>query len=104
MKFVWLLALYMISVFTAQAQGDPVRRGRDLVRQLCSGCHSIGNSGKSPHKAAPPFRILGRSFDLDQFPRQLERGISAGHPDMPEFKFSSDEANAVRDYLRTIQE
>jgi cytochrome c len=104
MKFVWFLALYLVSVFMAQAQSDPVRRGRDLVRQLCSGCHAIGKFGKSPHKAAPPFRILGRSFDLDQLPQRLERGISAGHPDMPEFKFSSDDANAVRDYLRTVRE
>jgi mono/diheme cytochrome c family protein len=104
MNLLWFLALYSVSVFTAQAQSDPVRRGRDLVRELCSGCHSIGRSGKSPHKSAPPFRTLGRSFDLDQFPRQLERGILAGHPDMPEFKFNSDDANAVRNYLRTIQQ
>ena len=103
MKFLWVLAIYVVSVLTAQAQSD-ARRGRDLVRQLCSGCHATGRSGNSPHKAAPPFRILGRSFNLDEFPRRLERGISAGHPDMPEFKFSSDDANAVRDYLRTIRE
>jgi len=104
MKFVWFLAFYVINVFPAQTQSDPVTHGRDLVRRLCSGCHSIGKSGSSPHKAAPPFRTLGRSFDFDQFPRQMERGILAGHPDMPEFKFSIDDANAVRDYLRTIQQ
>jgi mono/diheme cytochrome c family protein len=104
MNLRWFLALYTALVFTTQAQSDSVRRGRDLILDLCSGCHSIGKSGKSPHKAAPPFRTLGRTFDLDQFPRQLERSISSGHPDMPEFKFSSDDANAVRDYLRTIQE
>lgn len=103
MNLLWFFALYTVSVFAAQAQSDPVRRGHDLMLELCSGCHSIGKSGKSPHRAAPPFHTLGRSFDLDKFPRQLERGILAGHPDMPEFKFSSDDANAVRDYLRTIQ-
>jgi mono/diheme cytochrome c family protein len=87
----------------AQAQ-DPARHGRALVEEFCSRCHAIGKTGDSLHIGAPPFRTLGRSFDLDQFPRLLERGISSGHPDMPEFKFSADDARAVRAYLRTIQE
>lgn len=49
-------------------------------------------------------RRLGRSFDLDDLPRLLSRGISAGHPDMPEVKFGGDDARAVGAYLRTIQE
>ncbi|HMA55960.1 MAG TPA: cytochrome c [Pseudolabrys sp.] len=103
--------LAIVSVLLAVAAGDaaaqtqdPVRRGRALVNEFCSDCHAIGKSGKSPHESAPPFRTLGRSFDLDQFPRRLERGISSGHPDMPEFKFGLDDAQAVRAYLRTIQE
>jgi mono/diheme cytochrome c family protein len=27
-----------------------------------------------------------------------------GHPDMPEFKFSEDDARAVAAYLRSVQE
>jgi mono/diheme cytochrome c family protein len=103
MKFFWFLAVLAVGVCAAHAQ-DPVSRGRALVREFCSPCHAIGKSGNSPHKSAPPFRTLGQSFDLDQFPRRLERGIMAGHPDMPEFKFNSDNAHAVRDYLRTIQQ
>jgi mono/diheme cytochrome c family protein len=103
MQFLSFLAVLTIGVSAAHAQ-DPVQRGRLLVRELCSACHAIGKSGRSRHKEAPPFRTLSRSFDLDQFPRQLERGILSGHPDMPEFKFSNDDALAVRDYLRTIQQ
>jgi cytochrome c len=88
---------------TAQAQ-DPVLHGRALVAEFCGRCHAIRSVGKSRHPSAPPFRTLGRNFDLDQFPRLLERGISAGHPDMPEIKFSIDDANAVVAYLRTIQQ
>ena len=83
---------------------DPVRRGHSLVQELCARCHAVGATGRSRHISAPPFRALGRSFDLDQFPRLLERGISSNHPDMPEFKFGEDDARAVRAYLRTIQE
>jgi mono/diheme cytochrome c family protein len=96
--FVVLAALSV----PAQAQ-DPVRHGRALVGEFCAACHAVGPRGRSPHRAAPPFRELGRSFDLDDFPRLLARGISATHPDMPEIKFSEEDARAVRDYLRTIQ-
>jgi len=94
----------LISVFAGVANAqNPERRGRAVVREFCARCHAIGKTGDSPHPGAPPFRTLGRSFDLDQFPRRLERGISSGHPDMPEFKLGVDDALAVTAYLRTIQ-
>ena len=98
---VGLLALLAVPA-RAQEQ-DPVRRGRAIVGEFCARCHAVARFGRSPHVGAPPFRTLGRSFDLDEFPRRLERGISSSHPDMPEFKFGEDDARAVRDYLRTIQ-
>jgi mono/diheme cytochrome c family protein len=106
MKFVptaLLLLVALIGAGSAAAQ-DPERRGRAVVAEFCVRCHAVGKTGKSPHAGAPPFRTLGRSFDLDQFPRLLERGISSGHPDMPEFKFSLDDALAVSAYLRSIQQ
>lgn len=96
-----LLALVML-IATAQAQ-DPIRHGRAVVKEFCARCHAIGQAGKSPHPNAPPFRNLGRSFEIDQLPRRLERGISSGHPDMPEFKFTAKDARDVTAYLRTIQ-
>jgi cytochrome c len=96
-----LLAL-LIFASAAQAQ-DQIRQGRALVGKFCSSCHAVARFGRGPNRNAPPFRTLGRRFDLDQFPRLLERGISSNHPDMPEFKFSDDDALAVRAYLRTIQ-
>lgn len=106
MKRLLLLTMLLAGLLigsTAQAQ-DPARHGRALLKEFCASCHAIGKIGRSPHRAAPPFRTLGRSFDLDQFSRQLQRGISAGHPDMPAFKFSEDDAEAVTAYLRGIQE
>jgi mono/diheme cytochrome c family protein len=100
---VSLLGMLTVVCSAAQAQ-DPVSHGQALVAEFCGRCHAIGTKGKSRHPDAPPFRILGRSVDLDEFPRTLERGISGGHPDMPEFKFSHDDARAVRAYLRVIQQ
>jgi cytochrome c len=97
-----LLALLILGS-AAHAQ-DPARHGRALLKEFCAHCHAIGKTDSSRLHEAPPFRDLGRSFDLDQFPRLLKRGISSSHPGMPEFKFSDDDAHAVSAYLRSIQQ
>jgi len=100
-----IASLFVLALLSCAARAqDPVDQGRALVGEYCARCHAIGAADKSPHADAPPFRTLGKSFDLDEFPERLQRGISSGHPDMPEFKFSEDDARAVRDYLRTIQQ
>ncbi len=99
---VSLFALVWLPV-SAQAQ-DPAETGRALLQQACASCHAIGKTGDSPRPGVPPFRGLSRSYDLDQFPRQLQAGIVSGHPDMPEFKFNEADAHAVGVYLRSIQE
>ena len=97
-----------IAVLTAdnsvQAQDDPVSHGQSLVAEFCARCYAIGIRGESPHPWAPPFRTLGRTVDLNEFPRALQRGITSIHPDMPAIKFSEEEARAVRAYLWTIQQ
>lgn len=102
-RSIFLLFVLSFLVAPAPAQ-DPAAHGQTLVAEFCGGCHAVGVKGKSKHPDAPPFRTLGRTVDLDEFPRVLERGISSGHPDMPEFKFSHDDALAVRAYLRLIQQ
>ena len=98
------MPLIVLSLATAAQAQDPGRRGQALLKEFCVRCHAIGKIGKSRHVAAPPFRTLGRSFDLDHFARELQRGLMPGHPDMPAFKFNEDDARAVSAYLRTIQE
>ncbi len=103
--FTLVVALPALAVGDTAAQAqDPVRHGRALVKQFCARCHSVTRRGRSPHADAPPLRHMGRTFDLDEFPHTLERGISSSHPAMPEFKFDHDDARAVRAYLRTIQQ
>ena len=103
MPVIISLLAFLLLGSAAQAE-NPIRHGRALAKEYCAGCHAIGRTGKSRHAGAPPFRTLGRSFDLDEFVRVLVRGILPGHPDMPAFKFSVDDAKAMRDYLRTIQQ
>jgi len=87
----------------AHAQ-DPATRGRALLKELCASCHAIDRLDMSPRPAAPPFRVIGQSFDLDQFGGRLREGLASSHRDMPEFRFDPDDADAVVAYLRTIQQ
>ena len=107
MKRLLLLLAVLLPALTPIASGaqgqNSVRHGHALVKEFCARCHAVGRTGKSPHAGAPPFRGIGRSYDLDGFAERLERGISAGHPDMPEFIFTRADALDVQAYLRSIQ-
>jgi mono/diheme cytochrome c family protein len=100
-----LLPLIICLVAQAGSAGaqpkDQLRRGHALLQEFCGRCHAVARTDIK--RNAPPFRTLGREFDLDQFERRLERGISSTHPDMPEVKFSEDDAHAAAAYLRSIQ-
>jgi cytochrome c len=87
----------------ARAQ-DPAVRGRALLKELCASCHAIDKLDRSPLPAAPPFRVIGQSLELDRLTERLRDGLSSSHRDMPEFRFGEDDANAVVAFLRTIQE
>jgi mono/diheme cytochrome c family protein len=97
-----LSLLALLGVASAAQAQDSIRHGRLLLQEFCGHCHAIGRTGVV--RGAPAFRTLGRNFDLDQFPRLLEQGISSTHPDMPEVKFSEDDARAAVAYLRSIQQ
>ncbi len=92
--------------FAASAQVlSQSQQGAALVQELCAMCHAVGPSGNSPHPAAPPFRRLGNSHDLDKLRETLERGtILPGHPDMPIFKLDRGTAREVINYIRSIQD
>lgn len=103
MRFPVSVLIIVTAMSTASAQTQsPVRHGRAVVQELCARCHAIGKSGCSPNVRAPPFRTLGRSFDLDEFAQRLESDISPSHPD--DFKFGEQDARDVAAYLRSIQE
>lgn len=107
MKYLPHALLLVVGLLATGADAAPVRdqmqRGRALMGEFCSRCHAVARFGRSPMRDALPLRTLGRTFDLDRFPRLLERGISSTHPDMPEIKFSEEDARAAAVYLRSIQ-
>jgi mono/diheme cytochrome c family protein len=85
------------------APSELERQGAALAERLCGDCHAVGKTGASPHAPAPAFRELGDRVDLDDFAHRLRQGLTSGHPDMPTFRFTCDDARALTAYLRSIQ-
>jgi mono/diheme cytochrome c family protein len=92
-----------VSCSAADEASSPAQRGHSLAEALCAGCHAIGSSGASLHIGAPPFRRFDRLLDLDIFMERLREGLMTGHPDMPAFRFTREDARDLVAYLRTVQ-
>jgi cytochrome c len=108
-KMIVRLAILLLLLVTSSSLAEdsslsPLeQRGRALAERMCSQCHAIGRRGESPHVGAPAFRALDRRVDLDSFIERLREGLMVGHPDMPTFRFTREDARAFLLYLRSIQ-
>lgn len=107
MRRLWIPALCAASLLRAGSalaqETDPIEAGRRLAVRFCSACHAVGPTGASTHRAAPAFRLLDRRIDLDGVRERLQSGLFAGHADMPQFRFTRQEARAMQAYLRSVQ-
>ena len=105
MKKICLIVLMVCAGSSAgHALDSEQQRGKALLATLCGRCHAVGQTGRSAHVDAPPFRALGDSklYDND-FAARLQDGLSTIHPDMPTFRFSRPDAEAAVNYLKSIQ-
>ena len=99
-----LLLLGTSAGFAAENEPSALERhGLALAQRLCSECHAVGRDGQSPNAGAPAFRTLDRRVDLDSFSDRLREGLMVGHPDMPTFRFTREDARGFVLYLRSIQ-
>jgi mono/diheme cytochrome c family protein len=89
----------------AHARAEEHRNGKAMLQQLCARCHSIGRTGSSPNRQAPPFRSFSETklYDSD-FLERLQRGYSSIHRFMPTFRFNREDAEEVVNYMKSIQE
>jgi cytochrome c len=100
---VWLLSTSVTCRVWANELDVVAQRGEALVKEMCAACHAIGRSDQSPHVGAPAFSTLDRRVNLDAFMDRLREGLTSGHPDMPTFRFTREDAHAFIAYLRSIQ-
>lgn len=80
------------------ASADP-GEGRRLVESNCARCHAIGETDRSAHPEAPPFRGLWKRYPLDALDEAFAEGIYTGHPDMPEFLATPEQIEAIINYI-----
>src|SRR5215831_11216217 len=80
-----------------------VRRGEALLAKECSRCHAMARADESRHPQAPLFRTLAKRYPIESLEGALGEGFISGHPDMPEFKFDSDDVGAIVASLESIQ-
>ena len=81
----------------------PDARGGALVASHCARCHATGKAGDSPNPQAPPFRRLHERYPVASLAEALVEGIRVGHPPMPGFQFSSQDALDIIAYLESVQ-
>jgi mono/diheme cytochrome c family protein len=82
---------------------QPVAHGQRLVQENCATCHAIGVDDTSPHKEAPPFRILSQFYPIEALEEAFAEGIESGHPDMPVFEAELIDLQDMLAYIESIQ-
>jgi cytochrome c len=98
-----LLVFACLALLAPQATAEPVTRGYALLQTNCARCHAIGMDGESPHREAPPFRAVMKSYAASSLAEALAEGLITGHPDMPEFSFPPEDVGAIVRYLQTLE-
>lgn len=100
-----ILCLGLMSGMLAWAiagSAAPANGGRQLVDQKCSGCHATGPDGVSTNPDAPTFRSLYRRYPVNALRESFLKGLQVGHRNMPLFKLTPQEINAIVGYLEDL--
>jgi len=90
-------------VQTSNNSSGTIAQGLTLAITYCAECHAIGATGDSPFPPAPHFRDLHLRYDVALLAEALVEGIVTAHPDMPEFEFDPDQADAIINYLKSLE-
>lgn len=76
--------------------------GRVLLEQNCARCHSIAATGDSPLAQAPPLRQVYLKFPIQELESGFAEGMGSRHKNMPQIQFTSEQVQAILDYLGEI--
>lgn len=85
------------------ATPDQVEGGRRIVELQCVSCHAVRSNDTSHNPDAPPLRTLAERYPVTGLPEAFALGIMKGHPDMPDFRFTPPQINAILAYLESVQ-
>lgn len=79
-----------------------LQKGREIAQANCAKCHNITHAGDSPFRPAPPFRVIARMYKASDIEEALVEGIVVGHPAMPEFTMSGEDAVALSAFIDSL--
>lgn len=98
------LFLLFMAIAARQTLADTtlLEKGRLIAEANCQRCHSIERTGDSPFVEAPPLRIIARIYKASDLEEALVEGIVVGHPAMPEFQMTGEQAAAITAYIDSL--
>jgi cytochrome c len=98
------LGFLLLPLSASQALADPslIQTGRLIAEVNCQRCHAITQIGESPFVEAPPFRVIARIYNASDLEEALVEGIVVGHPAMPEFRMTAEQAAAITAYIDNL--
>jgi len=79
-----------------------ITKGRALAEANCARCHNLEKTGDSPFVPAPPFRIISKNYKPSDLEEALVEGIVVGHPAMPEFELTGEQAAALGAFIDSL--
>jgi mono/diheme cytochrome c family protein len=98
-----VILLAVFAVPPAWAGGSTVvDLGRELAELNCASCHNIEVTGDSPFADAPPFRTIPMKYDPSQLEEAFVEGIVVGHPAMPEWEMTPEQAAALSAFIASL--
>ncbi len=101
-SFLVFLLFLALAARQALAGESLVATGRSIAEANCQRCHSIEPTGESPFVEAPPFRVIAGMYDVSGIEEALVEGIVVGHPAMPEFQMTAEQAAAITAYIESL--
>lgn len=91
------------AVLVADATPEQVEAGRRIVQLQCVSCHAVRSGDRSRNPDAPALRTLAERYPVAGLAEAFAQGVMTGHPNMPDFRFSSAQIKDILAYLESIQ-
>jgi mono/diheme cytochrome c family protein len=103
MRLVPLVISAVLLAAPAAADETILAYGLRLVETNCTRCHAIGETGKSPHPYAPPFREAAKNYSYAELLDGFMEGLAVRHKDMPEWEMTEPQAEAIATYIMSLK-